>query len=102
MEPYGGLTSIIAVLILILFMVLVRLLITWWISPLRAQRKLRKEGFGGPTPNFPLGNIMEMKKKRNVSEASLLKQLITHDIHSTVFPYFAEWQKLHGEPSESY
>ncbi|KAL3755766.1 hypothetical protein ACJRO7_002766 [Eucalyptus globulus] len=97
MQSHGGLSSIIAVLILILFMVLVRLLIAWWILPLLAQRKLRKNGFGGPTPSFPLGNIMEMKKRSNVSEASLSKHLITHDIHSTVFPYFAEWQKLHGK-----
>jgi len=102
MQSHGGLTSILAVLILILFMVLVRLLTAWWILPLLAQRKLRKNGFGGPTPSFPLGSIIKMKKRSNVSEASLSKQLITHDIHSTVFPYFAEWQKLHGESSESY
>ncbi|KAL3755767.1 hypothetical protein ACJRO7_002767 [Eucalyptus globulus] len=96
-QSHGGLTSIIAVLILILFMVLVRLLLAWWILPLLAQRKQRKNGFGGPTPSFPLGNSVEMKKRTNVSEASLSNHQITHDIHSTVFPYFAEWQKLHGK-----
>lgn len=71
-----------------------------WMVPLRAYRKLRKNGLKGPTPVFPLGNIGEMTKtvlnKAISSPASKGSLSITHDIHSTVFPFFAQWQQLHG------
>ncbi|KAI6672358.1 hypothetical protein NL676_000264 [Syzygium grande] len=72
-----------------------------WISPARAYQKLRGNGFKGPSPVFPLGNLMDMQKaikdgscSVNSNDESL--NGITHDIHSTVFPYFASWQKSHG------
>lgn len=65
-------------------------------------RKLKANGFEGPKPNFPLGNINDMKKelmmKRTcfTSSSSSINE-ISHDIHSLAFPYFATWQKLHGK-----
>ncbi|KAL2556068.1 Cytochrome [Forsythia ovata] len=68
----------------------------WWVLPNLAYRKLKENGFSGPKPSFPIGNLDEMKKKnRVVSTSSTLS--ISHDIHSVVFPYFARWQKLHGK-----
>ncbi|PON90853.1 Cytochrome P450, E-class, group I [Trema orientale] len=72
---------------------------SWWISPTRVYRKLRRNGFGGPTPSFPLGNTSEMKREStaiNNGEAPL-NSTISHNIHSTVFPYFARWRKIHGK-----
>lgn len=72
-----------------------------WVLPLRAYRKLRRNGLKGPTPVFPLGNIGEMTKnivmsRQASSPASKGSQSITHDIHSTVLPFFSQWQQLHG------
>ncbi|KAL5567988.1 hypothetical protein UlMin_024563 [Ulmus minor] len=73
-----------------------RLLFCFWISPTLAYRKLRGNGFGGPLPCFPLGNLKEMKKNNNKSYA-LGSSNVTHDIHSTAFPYFSTWQKSYGK-----
>lgn len=84
-------------MVTILF-VLCKVLYSWWIMPKLMYRKLKANGFEGPTPNFPLGNINDMKKelmmKRTSSSSSVND--ISHDIHSLAFPYFATWQKLHG------
>ena len=76
-----------------------RLFFSCWILPIRAYRKIKKNGFGGPTPSFPLGNIREMKNtdSKNINDSSLGSSGISHDIHPTVFPYFARWQKSHGK-----
>ncbi|KDP22269.1 hypothetical protein JCGZ_26100 [Jatropha curcas] len=58
--------------------------------------KLKKNGFGGPTPKFPLGNIVEMKKI-STSSTSSGSLNFSNDIHPTVLPYFAQWQKSHGK-----
>ncbi|KAI3458143.1 hypothetical protein Pfo_014806 [Paulownia fortunei] len=77
-----------------------RLLFSWWVLPYFAYRKLKANGFFGPKPSFPLGNLNDMKKlmKINSSTRSSSPSLsISNDIHSTAFPYFARWQKLHGK-----
>ncbi|XWS61171.1 hypothetical protein CRYUN_Cryun07bG0103000 [Craigia yunnanensis] len=76
-----------------------RLFFSCWILPIRTYRRIKKNGFGGPTPSFPLGNIREMKNtnSKNINDSSLGSSGISHDIHSTVFPYFARWQKSHGK-----
>ncbi|KAL4361402.1 hypothetical protein GQ457_04G012950 [Hibiscus cannabinus] len=90
-------------LIMLPFLVylLLRLLFSCWILPILVYRKLRKNGFGGPTPAFPLGNIREMEFlcEKNIKDydSSLESPAISHDIHSTVFPYFSKWQKSHGK-----
>ncbi|KAG2384788.1 hypothetical protein LR48_Vigan10g099300 [Vigna angularis] len=80
-------------------LLLFRLTFSWWISPIYTHLKLKRCGFGGPPPTFPLGNIQEMKKKNTVTSvtSSLLPSNPTHDIHSTVFPYFSRWQNSHGK-----
>ncbi|XP_022737483.1 cytokinin hydroxylase-like isoform X2 [Durio zibethinus] len=79
-----------------LLFLFLRLLFSCWILPIRAYRKIKRNGFGGPTPSFPLGNIGEMKNNsKNINDSSLQSSGISHDIHSTVFPYFARWQKSH-------
>ncbi|KAJ4956866.1 hypothetical protein NE237_013649 [Protea cynaroides] len=66
-----------------------------WLSPIQAYKKVRKNGFDGPKPSFPLGNIDEMRKKEK-TDSPLGSENVTHNIHSIVFPYFARWRKLHG------
>ncbi|XP_068639578.1 cytokinin hydroxylase-like [Aristolochia californica] len=86
-----------AVLLLLAAMVAV---LQCWIRPVRANRKLKKNGFSGPPPFFPLGNINEMTNKRKKmkggsgSEQSLK---ISHDIHSAVFPFFSHWRQRYGK-----
>ncbi|KAH8486271.1 hypothetical protein H0E87_025327 [Populus deltoides] len=88
-----------------------RILFSCWISPAGAYLKLKKNGFGGPTPNFPLGNHKEIKnisRKAAAAAAAASSTNITtfsspgtseisNDIHSSVFPYFSQWQKSHGK-----
>jgi len=86
-----------------------RILFSCWISPAGAYLKLKKNGFGGPTPNFPLGNHKEIKNiSRKAAAAAASSTNITtfsspgtseisNDIHSSVFPYFSQWQKSHGK-----
>ncbi|PIN07403.1 Cytochrome P450 CYP4/CYP19/CYP26 subfamily [Handroanthus impetiginosus] len=73
----------------------------WWVLPYLAYRKLKANGFSGPKPNFPFGNLSDMKKqmvkKMDRSSTSSALSIISNDIHSTAFPYFAHWQKLHGK-----
>jgi len=76
-------------------LLLFKLTFSWWISPIQTHLKLKRSGFGGPPPTFPLGNIREMKNNNSLS-SSLLSSNLTHDIHSTVFPYFSRWQNSHG------
>ncbi|CAK9169505.1 unnamed protein product [Ilex paraguariensis] len=83
-----------AMAVIFLFM-LWRLLYSCWVLPNQAYQKLRRNGFSGPTPSFPLGNIVDRKKSLHSSSSSSLS--LTHDIHSKVFPYFYLWQKLHGK-----
>ncbi|KAK8486629.1 hypothetical protein V6N12_033681 [Hibiscus sabdariffa] len=68
---------------------LLTLLFSCWILPIRAYRKLKKNGLVGPTPSFPMGNNREMTN----NSKSYVSSAISHDIHYTVFPHFAHWQK---------
>ncbi|KAL9335788.1 hypothetical protein Peur_072969 [Populus x canadensis] len=82
------------------FNVIWRILFSCWILPGRAHMKLKKNGFRGPTPNFPLGNHREIKRisrEATVSSSSSGSSKISNDIHSSVFPYFSQWQKSHGK-----
>ncbi|KAJ1399202.1 Cytochrome P450 superfamily [Sesbania bispinosa] len=85
-----------ALLAMLALFMLLKLIFSWWISPIQTHHKLKRCGFGGPSPSFPLGNIQEMKKK-NGFISSLGCSKLTHDIHSTVFPYFSRWQNSHGK-----
>ncbi|XP_010038441.2 cytokinin hydroxylase [Eucalyptus grandis] len=65
-------------------------------------QKLKRNGFKGPSPVFPLGNIMDMKRaieegSRSVKSDDESFNTVSHDIHSTVFPYYACWQRSHGK-----
>ncbi|KAL2550419.1 Cytochrome [Forsythia ovata] len=71
-----------------------RLLFSWWILPNLVNKKLQANGFSGPKPSFPFGNLNDMKKKKKSADSS---SIISHDIHFTAFPYFSRWQKLHGK-----
>lgn len=90
-----GLPGTLAFFSLLPLLFLFKLTFSWWISPIYTHLKLKTCGFRGPPPTFPLGNIQEMKKKNTVT-SSLLSSNLTHDIHSTVFPYFSRWQNSHG------
>ncbi|RXH95084.1 hypothetical protein DVH24_024768 [Malus domestica] len=60
-------------------------------------RKLKKNGLDGPSPSFPFGNISE-RKKENIN---LKSSSISHDIHSTLFPFFARWHNSFGTYSHT-
>ncbi|PSS33072.1 Cytokinin hydroxylase [Actinidia chinensis var. chinensis] len=75
-----------------------RALCCYRIMPNLAYHKLKRSGFRGPTPSFPLGNLSEMMRDKIGNNSSLSPSPnITHDFHSTLFPYFAKWQKFYGK-----
>ena len=85
------------VLAMSLFMLyaLWKVVFSFWISPNRVYRRIRRSGLGGPPPSFPLGNIDEMKRDKRSSSPGYSG--ISHDIHSSVFPYFSRWTKSYGK-----
>ncbi|KAM7273123.1 hypothetical protein ACFE04_027787 [Oxalis oulophora] len=88
---------VLAMLVIFLIMFICKIVIALWVSPMLTYRILKRNGFDGPTPSFPLGNISDMKKKTTTSNSMAEMVKISHDIHSVVFPYFARWQKSHGK-----
>ncbi|KAK9147521.1 hypothetical protein Scep_006278 [Stephania cephalantha] len=91
----------IVVLVVVVVLFVLRALHLCWLSPLRAYNELKRNGFDGPPPCFPLGNLRDMAKKKTTSitikTTSATNSMITHDIHSSVFPYFASWSKSYGK-----
>ncbi|XP_039118106.1 cytokinin hydroxylase-like [Dioscorea cayenensis subsp. rotundata] len=77
------------------------LLSVFWLLPSASLRRLKSNGFLGPSPNFPFGNLMEMRQTSKTSSSSTTTTTTTtignHDIHSVVLPYFARWKKLYGK-----
>ena len=79
----------------------------FWLMPVCKNNKLRKNGFRGPSPRFPFGNLMEMRNKAlhqvpspssssSSSSSGDHLRTISHDIHSIAFSYFAQWRKTFG------
>ncbi|KAM0945118.1 putative cytochrome P450 [Dioscorea sansibarensis] len=79
--------------ILLFFLFFLALLSVFWLLPFASSRRLKSNGFLGPSPNFPFGNLMEMRQTSKLSSSSSGN----HDIHSVVLPYFARWNKLYGK-----
>ena len=80
---------------LILLYALWKVVFSFSISPHRAYRRILRSGLGGPPPSFPLGNIKEMRRDKRSSSPEYSG--ISHDIHSSVFPYFSRWTKSYGK-----
>ncbi|KAG4998234.1 hypothetical protein AAZX31_10G222200 [Glycine max] len=97
MEFFLGLCGVLVAFSAALCLLLLLILTFYWVVfPNQTLKKLKKCGLGGPTPSFPLGNIEEMKRKNNI-QSSIVSSNFSHDIHSSVFPYFSSWQKSHGK-----
>ncbi|XP_057527937.1 cytokinin hydroxylase-like [Amaranthus tricolor] len=82
------------------FFLLWKLLYALFLSPIFALQKLRKNGLKGPRPIFPLGNLIDIKKKLKETKSLYYpssRENISHDIHSSSLPHFAQWQKLYGK-----
>ncbi|GMH28123.1 hypothetical protein Nepgr_029966 [Nepenthes gracilis] len=73
-----------------------KLLYACLLAPIKAHRKLRSSGFRGPKPSFPLGNLKAMKTRREIASSAGMSPL-SHDIHASSLPYFADWQRSHGK-----
>lgn len=85
--------------VVVLCVMFFKLFLCCWIFPVRAQKKLRENGFFGPQPSFPLGNLNDMKKLKTalvMVDNSKSSTLINHDIHSIALPHFARWQQEYG------
>ncbi|CAN6842691.1 unnamed protein product [Brassica oleracea] len=88
------------VFVVVLSLVFLKLFLHCWILPVRAQKKLGENGFSGPPPSFPLGNLNDMNKLKPalvMVENNKSSTKIKHDIHSIALPHFALWQQQYGK-----
>ncbi|CAA7059554.1 unnamed protein product [Microthlaspi erraticum] len=89
------------VFVVLLCLTFLKIFLRCWIFPVRAQKKLRENGFIGPPPSFPLGNLNDMKKLKIAlvmdDEKKKSSTIINHDIHSIALPHFARWQQQYGK-----
>lgn len=82
----------------LLFLVLCKIIFSFWIWPNMAYQKLKRNGLTGPSPSFPLGNIGDMVAASKTNKQSLsTSNVMTHDVHSNIFPYYALWQNSYGK-----
>ncbi|KAL0419357.1 UNVERIFIED_CONTAM: cytochrome [Sesamum radiatum] len=67
-------------------------------APGRLRSALGKQGLRGPSPTFLLGNILEMKKAKDVAaKATIINgPPASHDCGATLLPIFNEWRKKYG------
>uniref|UniRef100_A0A166A0L4 Uncharacterized protein n=1 Tax=Daucus carota subsp. sativus TaxID=79200 RepID=A0A166A0L4_DAUCS len=84
-----------------LLSVVLKICLQLWILPNITYLRIKRNGLSGPSPRFPLGNITDMvahsKKNDDPSSSSCDSNIMSHHIHSKVFPYFAQWQQSHGK-----
>lgn len=89
------------VFVVLLCLTFLKIFLRCWIFPVQAQKKLRENGFIGPPPSFPLGNLNDMKKLKTAlvmdDEKNKSSTIINHDIHSIALPHFARWQQQYGK-----
>ncbi|KAF8051527.1 hypothetical protein N665_1710s0002 [Sinapis alba] len=88
------------VFVVFLCFMFLKLFLRCWILPLRALKKLGENGFSGPPPSFPLGNLNDMKKLKTslvMVGKSKSSTIINHDIHSIALPHLALWQRQYGK-----
>ncbi|KAH6757748.1 hypothetical protein C2S51_038656 [Perilla frutescens var. frutescens] len=91
-------TMILALSASLVIIIVGKLLFSMWVLPCLAYRKLKANGFSGPKPSFPFGNLNDIKRlKMMMTRSSSPLMSISNDIHSTAFPYFSLWQKLYGK-----
>ncbi|KAG8060831.1 hypothetical protein GUJ93_ZPchr0002g24845 [Zizania palustris] len=67
------------------------------LSPAATARRLRKAGFCGPSPSFPLGNLREITSSLQTKPDPATAASSSSDIHAAVFPYFARWRQSFGK-----
>ncbi|WOG91349.1 hypothetical protein DCAR_0310598 [Daucus carota subsp. sativus] len=88
-------------LAMLLLSVVLKIVYSMWILPNITYLKIKRNGLSGPSPRFPLGNITDMvahsNKTDDPSSSSFDNNIMSHHIHSKVFPYFAQWQQSHGK-----
>ncbi|CAA0834351.1 cytochrome P450- family 715- subfamily A-polypeptide 1 [Striga hermonthica] len=84
--------------IIVVVVMIGKLVLSWWVWPCLVYRRLKANGFSGPKPSFPLGNLRDMRRGEHNEprfRGSCLS--LSNDIHSAAFPYFSGWQKSHGK-----
>ncbi|KAL0370898.1 UNVERIFIED_CONTAM: cytochrome [Sesamum angustifolium] len=64
-------------------------------EPGRLRSTLRKQGLRGPLPTFLLGNILDMKKARDVAAkaGTVNGPPDSHNCGAALLPFFDEWRK---------
>ncbi|KAL1548076.1 cytochrome P450 714C2-like protein [Salvia divinorum] len=77
---------------------IVHLYISLVIKPSKIQKALKKQGINGPPPKILLGNILEIKKSRDVA-ANMATSSGPPALHNTasVFPFLEQWRKQYGQ-----
>lgn len=89
------LKSIIAAIVLVLILQLYNALVA---KPSRLRAALIKQGLNGPPRRLLLGNILEMKRARDLA-AKLVSSTTpsSHHCESFVLPFFDQWRNKYGK-----
>ncbi|KAL0419360.1 UNVERIFIED_CONTAM: cytochrome [Sesamum radiatum] len=90
------LVSVVCVAVLGLFFRLYNALVA---KPGRLRSALRRQGLRGPPPTFLLGNILDMKKARDVAAKAATGNgpPTSHNCGAALLPFFEEWRKTYGD-----
>ncbi|KAL2486205.1 Cytochrome [Abeliophyllum distichum] len=68
------------------------------VQPERLRSALKRQGVSGPRPTLLLGNILEIKKARNLApKASTNGPPASHNCEAILLPFFDQWRKQYGD-----
>ncbi|KAI4346870.1 hypothetical protein L6164_007733 [Bauhinia variegata] len=89
-------TTLLAILISLLFRVAYVTLSCYWLTPRRIKKLMERQGVRGPKPRFLTGNILHMSSL--ISKATSQDMTtITHDIVSRLLPHYVAWSTQYGK-----
>ncbi|XP_028805871.1 cytokinin hydroxylase-like [Neltuma alba] len=71
-------------------------LLCYFVSPIRIERIMAKQGVRGPKRRLLTGNIPEMHSLHSSATSKPMKS-ITHDIVGRLVPHFAAWYPQYGQ-----
>ena len=89
---------VLSLAVLLFFFIFLYLLESFLWKPERLRAKLRKQGIGGPTPSFLIGNVSEIKKIGALTSAAKNTEAhsIAHGWASNPFPHLEVWRNRYG------
>ncbi|XP_023005996.1 cytochrome P450 714C2-like [Cucurbita maxima] len=98
MAAAAAAAMVLSLAVLLFIFIFLHLLESFLWKPERLRAKLRKQGIGGPTPSFLIGNVSEIKKIGALTSAAKSTEAnsVTHGWASNPFPHLEVWRNRYG------